>query len=705
MNKEIYLIIGHRGTGKTHWVKEVEKYFSTKKKKILIFDIDEEIQKTSKQDINQMFKKGEKFFRVIEKDVFEECLKKAQVFKGKVFISLGAGYAGGIPSFCKVIHLKRQSDQAGRVFFDRPRVLSSMSPFDEYHKLYSKRNLIYKQQRDFVFTRLDYFKSFEKWDEIFLNGGQLPFRSGILTLSEKNCPSSQDKLNFFIDQRLKWGLKYFELKDDEVSPTFLDKILFKIPPQQILLSFRKKNSVLFKNLLNRVKNLTVDWPLEWGERDDEEISRIYSLHDRGSKTLNQVLDQFPKKKNTHLKLAIEIFSFEELWQGHLWQREDPLHRSFHPRSIEGRWKWYRLLFGPHQPLYFIREDNEEGVLDQPVMAESINCGKGISKQGFACVLGDPIEHSATPCEQQSFFEKYKLLVIPVLMREEEVNHANIKILENFGMKFSAVTSPLKKQIYYVFSRNKNQKGLKIIRTKTSVSSLNTLILTKKGWSGFNTDRDGALAFKQFIHQSDFCKIAVWGGGAVRDVLDFVFSTRHSCEGRNPVTCHSCLSRHSCAGRKPVYPICHSCEGRKPVFKPIVEDSLFCENDGYLEKTPKPYEGLKNQSGQLNNKNDIAFYSAQTGKLLKGSEQSPELVIWAVGRSRMSLCSAPPQHWKPLYVLDLNYTEDSPGREYALKTKAQYLSGWLWFKTQAQAQRVLFEKLNMQSFKSHDDHRI
>ena len=533
MNKEIYMVIGHRGTGKSTWTQEVQKYFFNKNEKVLAFDIDQEIQKKFQQTINQIFKKGEASFRTIESAVVKECLQKAQFFKGKVFISLGAGYAGSFPSFCKVIHLKRCSDQAGRVFFDRPRLLPSVSPFDEYHELYSKRNLIYKQQRDFVFTRMDYFKSFEKWDEIFFNDSQLPFGNGILTLNDENCPSFHDKLNFFLDQRLKWGLKYFELKDDEISPTLLKKVLLKIPPHWILLSFRKKNSVLFKNLLNQMRNLTVDWPLEWGEgpiKNNEETSWIYSLHERGHKPLSQLLNQFPKKKNTHLKLAVEIFSFEELWQGHLWQREDPLYRSFHPRSIKGRWKWYRLLFGPHQPLYFIREDDEEGVLDQPVMAESVNCGQGISKQGFACVLGNPIEHSATPYEQKFFFEKYKLPVVSILMKKGEVNNENIKILENFGMKFSAVTSPLKKQFYYVFSSNKNQKSQKDLKTtcaKNPVPALNTLILTKKGWSGFNTDREGALAFKQFIHQSGLYKMAVWGGGAVRDVLDSVFSSTHS----------------------------------------------------------------------------------------------------------------------------------------------------------------------------------
>ena len=658
-NKEIYLIVGHRGTGKTTWIKEVEKYFVKKNEKILTFDIDQEIQKNTHQTIDQMFEKGESYFRKIENDVIKECIQKAQVFKGKVFISLGAGYEGEIPSFCKVIHLKRYSDRSGRIFFDRPRVLYRLDAFDEYQNLYSKRKLIYKQQRDFVFTKLDYFKSIEKWDQIFLGDEKLSFRKGILTLNENNCPSSPEKLNFFLDQRSKWGLKYFELKDDEISETFLEKVLFKIPLQQVLFSFRCHDSVLFKNLLNRIdfQNVTADWPLEWKReneiKDHERVSWIYSLHERENQTLSKVLGQFPKKQNVHLKLAVEIFSFEELWQGHLWWKEDPTRRSFHPRSIDGRWKWYRLLFGPHQPLYFIREDYEEGVLDQPVMAESVRCGQGVLENGFSCVLGNPIEHSATPFEQQLFFEKYNLPVVPILMKEEEVNQTNMKILENFGMKFSAITSPLKKKFYQVLNTETSSTNiLKINQNNSSVSSLNTLILTKQGWNGLNTDIDGALVFKKFIHQSGFHKVAVWGGGAIREVLDFVLSLKEDY-------------MHGVLNQKELDRIVNE-------FKPSGFDSV------------KNYKF---------NKNDISFYSAQTGKLLRGSEQIPEVVIWAVGRSRMSSCMYPSQKWKPLYVLDLNYTYDSPGRGYAVKIKSQYVSGWLWFKAQAQAQRVLFEKLN------------
>jgi shikimate 5-dehydrogenase len=47
---------------------------------------------------------------------------------------------------------------------------------------------------------------------------------------------------------------------------------------------------------------------------------------------------------------------------------------------------------------------------------------------------------------------------------------------------------------------------------------------------------------------------------------------------------------------------------------------------------------------------------------------------------------PPKQWKPSILVDLNYTEDSPGREYALQVGAEYVSGLRMFQVQAEKQR-------------------
>ncbi|MEK6556077.1 MAG: hypothetical protein AABZ31_12605, partial [Bdellovibrionota bacterium] len=99
--------------------------------------------------------------------------------------------------------------------------------------------------------------------------------------------------------------------------------------------------------------------------------------------------------------------------------------------------------------------------------------------------------------------------------------------------------------------------------------------------------------------------------------------------------------------------------------------------------------------------DAPFFSARSGEMVTdhnwvgdvravhASKFNPECVVWAVGRNRMPDCQWPPNQWKPKLILDLNYTEDSPGREYALKCGARYISGLLMFEAQAAEQQKFF----------------
>lgn len=99
---------------------------------------------------------------------------------------------------------------------------------------------------------------------------------------------------------------------------------------------------------------------------------------------------------------------------------------------------------------------------------------------------------------------------------------------------------------------------------------------------------------------------------------------------------------------------------------------------------------------------VSEYSARSGELREGGaapsaahpDVDPEVVIWGVGRSVFA-GTFPPAHWRPKLILDLNYAEDSPGREYAqrlnlLKPRkascgTRYVSGLGLFENQAALQ--------------------
>lgn len=92
-----------------------------------------------------------------------------------------------------------------------------------------------------------------------------------------------------------------------------------------------------------------------------------------------------------------------------------------------------------------------------------------------------------------------------------------------------------------------------------------------------------------------------------------------------------------------------------------------------------------------------FFS-RTGKIRDGLEEAqdlqPKIIIWAAPRTNETLM--PPQTWNPAMVYDLNYKEDSMGREYAQKCGANYQSGLVMFTVQARGQRQFWSNCEEQT---------
>jgi shikimate 5-dehydrogenase/shikimate kinase len=68
-------------------------------------------------------------------------------------------------------------------------------------------------------------------------------------------------------------------------------------------------------------------------------------------------------------------------------------------------------------------------------------------------------------------------------------------------------------------------------------------------------------------------------------------------------------------------------------------------------------------------------------------EGPRILIWAASPE----AQFPPEDWRPEFVVDLNYREDSLAREYALQVNAQYIDGLTMFKEQARAQRDFWDR--------------
>lgn len=86
-----------------------------------------------------------------------------------------------------------------------------------------------------------------------------------------------------------------------------------------------------------------------------------------------------------------------------------------------------------------------------------------------------------------------------------------------------------------------------------------------------------------------------------------------------------------------------------------------------------------------------YYSSREGTPRDGINpvEAPKVLIWAAPRGDET--RMPPREWNPALVLDLNYKEDSMGREYAQSLGANYTSGLVMFVAQAQGQRAFWNQ--------------
>ncbi|WP_413558840.1 shikimate kinase [Bdellovibrio sp. HCB209] len=89
----------------------------------------------------------------------------------------------------------------------------------------------------------------------------------------------------------------------------------------------------------------------------------------------------------------------------------------------------------------------------------------------------------------------------------------------------------------------------------------------------------------------------------------------------------------------------------------------------------------------------SYFSSRTGEPREGSEVAkdlqPKVIIWAAPRVDGSFM--PPSEWRPAMVFDLNYKEDSVGKEYAQAVGCNYESGLKMFVAQAQQQRAFWKE--------------
>lgn len=168
-------------------------------------------------------------------------------------------------------------------------------------------------------------------------------------------------------------------------------------------------------------------------------------------------------------------------------------------------------------IHFWREGDGSS-LDQPTIYEQMS---GLTpSQGFAAVLGQPVDHSWSPTFHHSRFIEQNLHFVAISLHKEEVSLRVLEFLGRLGLRAAAVTSPLKNDIFQVLSDSSSNQILEFHRDPTleGIDSLNTLFIDQKNWTGANTDLKGFEIFWKDLKIRDSDLVVIWGGGGTLPVL-------------------------------------------------------------------------------------------------------------------------------------------------------------------------------------------
>ena len=503
----IVVIIGHRGTGKSSFLRRLESYYNEDNRKLISVDLDQLIESQEETKITEIFNnRGEKYFRQLEHIYLSKLVDEYIDNSADVFISAGGGLiiTDEIKEKVRCWWVQRQTDQSGRIFLDRPRLNNEIGPLLEYQQRYKEREGRYDSYADKIINVTEGFN--------FPNDAEKKYIFNKITkLNGDLTVFSDDIGQDFFKNRKEWGIRRYELRDDLLTDDEIEQVRQIIPKENVLISLRENNTSPFVHKLLS-ENYKWDFPLElkdsWQDFKKYNSPSIVSLHETiDGETFEQCLDRFqPWEGKTILKFAPIVENFTDLLIGHLWAMKDTRNRTFLPQSSDGRWSWYRLLMSQTFPLNFFREKTGSSI-DQPLLIDWLRFFNS-NNYKFAAILGYPVWSSFTPAEHYSFFAKSHIPVLRINLERENWEEG-IKVLITLGLKFAAVTSPLKLLAY------------ESCKTKTAEAeqfkSVNTLFINNSNEIlGHNTDLEGLRVLLQKHINDD--NLVVWGGGGTLPLL-------------------------------------------------------------------------------------------------------------------------------------------------------------------------------------------
>ncbi len=471
------VFIGHRGVGKTELLARHQIYFPH----IHHFDLDREIESHLKMTLVDFFKSfTEVEFRLLEVEIYNKIIKENEEY----VISLGAGFQlDKLSNKPEVFYVSRPTDADGRIFLNRPRLNNAVFPLEESQLLFQQREIIYRRHAHFIYHLSEGSNSVNEFEAAIMKS-EFKILEAYYTLNSRDLDQ--------IETRLKCFSKV-ELRTDLFSKEVIQDLIKKYPKHHWLVSFRTNDEV------DLPKSVEIDFDIQFFK--DQKTDILSSHDDQIENGISQLrgLDHF------HTKLCPLVNNFEELRKGHAWQSENPRNRSFIPRSLTGKWNWYRLLSKYSQKVHFIRNHNDQP--DQATLRQWLNLPP-LRPEKWAAVLGSPIHFSRSPAEHEAYFKSKKSFMGGLEIEIDELEDV-FRWLLDLGLCYVAITSPLK-GIALRFCTN-------LTKEATELHAVNTLLILNGNIIGHNTDLSG---FQKQISRLmlNNLQIAVWGGGGTLKMI-------------------------------------------------------------------------------------------------------------------------------------------------------------------------------------------
>lgn len=478
------LVLGHRGAGKSSFLKKIEQALDPSP--LVFFNLDEVVEKKAGKTIMDIFaQQGEPHFRQLEIECLQELIQTHS--DSDIVIDLGAGFSGEKPPGFQCLWLQRSIDLSQALFLNRPTLDKNLTMAPERFAAREKR---YADWADFqLLMREGVFHSFEPevqyFKQMFLQQPTIPLHQPwIVTILSEQHAKELSQLGRIDDL-------FFELRDDLLSPETIERLHLQFPLRTLISCRDKSRAETTARILD--SSSFWDWPLEWGSHSE---ASILSLHERQD-DLAKTLAQFPQTEQI-LKLAVPIHNFKELEMGFRWAMEDVKKRAFLPNSKNGRWAWFRLEMAKHNPINFLREAQGSSA-DQPTLLDVLAYDPTFKH--FAAILASPAKHSFTPSFHTEFFSERSANVLRIDVDKSEWNEA-LPFLTELGLRWSAVSSP--------------NKEVAAQMVNSPLPAVNTLFFNGSQWMGTNTDIHG---FSEVIANYKNHKVAVWGGGGVIPAIE------------------------------------------------------------------------------------------------------------------------------------------------------------------------------------------